>query len=79
MIKTIEYRGYIFQIDTLHPTWRYKGAKAPRVPEPPAILIVGEEPKDLTMMRMKRRSGYQKTILTGDLVPESTGKKTELG
>lgn len=54
-----------------------KSVKAPPVPPPVAIPEVGEEVEDWA--RRQRPSGRRKTFLTGDLVPEFTGKKRELG
>lgn len=58
-----------------------KAPKAPPPPPPiaPAPTVQESEPAaEETMRRTRRRSGFQKTILTGSLTP-GTGKKTVLG
>jgi hypothetical protein len=45
---------------------------------PPAVPETGEDEEDY-MQRQKRRKGRAKTIITGDLTPETLGKKTLLG
>lgn len=55
--------------------------KAPAPPPPPAPAPTVEDTApaaDEATARARRRSGYQKTLLTGSLSP-STGKKTVLG
>jgi hypothetical protein len=72
----------IFPYTLNDPCFRYKGAgqvKTPPVSAPQAIPDASDEAGDTLAKKTKRKSGYQKTILTGDLVPESTGKKTTLG
>ena len=55
-----------------------KTVKTPPVPPPEAIPEVGEEPQDIA--RKKRYKGSRsETFLTGNLAPESSGKKTLLG
>ena len=74
--------GYEFEIDSKPSFRRYKGAgqiKTPPVPAPPAIPVLDEQAGNRLAKKTKQKSGYQKTILTGDLVPELTGKKTTLG
>ena len=50
----------------------------PAVPPPAAIPVVGPDTEDSAMKSAKQRAGYQKTIITGDLTP-NTGKKRLLG
>ena len=55
--------------------------KKVKPPPPPAPVPTVEETApagDEAVARTRRRSGYQRTILTGSLSP-STGKKTVLG
>ena len=56
-----------------------KAVQAPPVPAPVPIPEVGDEVGDEAMRRAVKRSGRRKTIITGSLVPMSTGKKTVLG
>ena len=56
-----------------------KKAPTPKVPPPPAIPEVGEETEDFAMRAARRRRGFASTILTGQLTPMGTGKKTVLG
>ena len=56
-----------------------KSAKPPRIPPAQAIPSVDAVVEDDTMSRARKRSGFRKTILTGDLSPEGTGKKKLLG
>lgn len=58
-------------------TSKPKTVKAPVVPPPEAIPEVGTEAGDEA--RRKRRRGRGDTFLTGDLEPQTTGKKTLLG
>jgi hypothetical protein len=51
----------------------------PDVPAPPAIPVVDDETGDEAISSARKRSGYQKTIITGALEPKPTGKKTVLG
>lgn len=53
--------------------------KAPPVPAPQAIPTVGEDTQDEAIKKARRASGYSKTIVTGSLAPQSTGKKALLG
>ncbi len=48
-------------------------------PPPPATPTVGPDTDSAAMMKVRRRSGFQKTILTGDLAPATTDKKQLLG
>ena len=81
MIEQIEYHGYIFQHDTEHPSWRFKGG-SPKLPDPIApapIPIVADEAGDFAAKEARSKSSYRKTFLTGNLTPKPTGKKTTLG
>jgi len=55
-----------------------KTPKMPPVPPPPPIPEVGPETEDIAMRQIKKRKGFQSTILTGALTPTAT-KKTVLG
>jgi hypothetical protein len=52
--------------------------KPPPPPDPVATVEETEPAADEAVARQRRRSGYQRTILTGALSP-SSGKKTVLG
>lgn len=58
--------------------------KAPKPPPPPPpiapapTVMETEKPAEEAVAKERRRSGYRKTILTGELTP-SSGKKTVLG
>jgi len=58
--------------------------KTPKAPPPPppvapaAIQDVSKAPEE-AVKTQRRKSGYQKTVLTGNLTPKMTGKKTTLG
>ena len=52
--------------------------KLPALPSTPAVPVVSPEVEEETIKRMKKRYGFEKTILTGELIP-ATGKKTVLG
>lgn len=56
-----------------------KTVKAPAVPEPEPIPEVSEEVTDIEKRRAVRRRGRRQTVLTGELIPEATGKKRLLG
>ena len=56
-----------------------KTPKPPPPPAPVAIQDVSAAPADDAVKAQRRRSGYQKTVLTGNLTPMNTGKKTTLG
>ena len=56
-----------------------KTVKAPPVPEPAPVPVVSDEADEFTANEMRKRSGINKTFLTGNLSPKSTGKKTTLG
>ena len=56
-----------------------KSVKPPPVQPPPAIPEVDESVADVAAQRARRRSGFRKTIITGSLTPEGSGKKTTLG
>ena len=53
--------------------------KPPPVPDPPPIPVVGEEPEEFALKEKQRKSGAEKTFLTGSLTPKSSGKKAVLG
>lgn len=53
--------------------------KTPPVSPPMALPEVAIETPEEAMKKAKRRSGFAKTILAGNLSPMSTGKKTTLG
>ena len=50
----------------------------PPLPAPVATQEVATQAGEAAVKRARRRSGFQKTILTGALAPK-TGKKTTLG
>jgi hypothetical protein len=52
--------------------------KPPRVPSPAAIPEAGEEVGEQKIKALRRKSGFEKTMLTGALSP-STGRRTTLG
>ena len=56
-----------------------KAAKAPKLPPAPALPSVDPQFDEEAAARRARRSGFSKTILTGNLTPEDTGKKKLLG
>ena len=56
-----------------------KSVKAPPVPDPVAIPEVSDETGDEEMRKAMKRSGFERTILTGALRPKPTGRKTVLG
>ena len=56
-----------------------KTVKAPPVPEPPPVPIVGDESDEFVADEIRSRSGVSKTFLTGNLTPKSTGKKKIFG
>ena len=49
------------------------------IPSPGAVPVVSPGVEEEAMKKMRKRYGFEKTILTGQLVPVSTGKKTTLG
>lgn len=53
-------------------------APPPPLPEPPPIAEV-EGAGEAAKKRVRRRRGFEKTILTGALAPEERGKKSVLG
>jgi len=55
-----------------------KTPEMPPVPPPPALPDEAPEAEEDAAKRMRRRSGFQSTLLTGSLTPE-TGKKSLLG
>ena len=56
-----------------------KSPPVQKVQSPPALPQTGPEVEDFAMREAKRRSGYQKTIVTGALEPVKSQKKTVLG
>jgi hypothetical protein len=56
-----------------------KAVKAPPVPAPATIPDTAPEAGEDEAKRVRRQMGYQKQILTGNLTPKSTGKRTTLG
>ena len=57
---------------------RPKAVKAPPPPAPQAVIETGPETSEAEIKRQKRKSGFAKTVITGNLAP-TTGKKTVLG
>lgn len=55
-----------------------KKPKPPPIPAPAATPQASEAAPEDEAKKAMKRSGYQKTILTGALTP-STGRKTTLG
>jgi hypothetical protein len=53
--------------------------EAPKVPDPPPVPVVGDENEELALSELKKKSGFKKTFLTGQLTPKSTGKSKTLG
>jgi len=51
----------------------------PAIPPPPPTPVPSPEVEDEAAKKARRRSGFAKTILTGDLEPVQTGKKKLLG
>jgi len=56
-----------------------KTVKSPLIASPGAVPVVSPGVEEEAMKKMRKRYGFEKTILTGQLVPVSTGKKTTLG
>lgn len=56
-----------------------KSPELPKPPPPPKIPQAGDETSDWAARLARQRSGFRKTIVTGALEPESTGKKRLLG
>ena len=52
-------------------------APPPPLPEPPPIAEV--EGAEAAKKKVRRRRGFERTIITGALTPEETGKKRFLG
>lgn len=50
----------------------------PPPPEPPPVAEA-EKAGEAAKRRARRRSGFERTIITGALAPEETGKKKLLG
>jgi hypothetical protein len=82
MIQIVYRNGYEFQIDLERPFIRFKGksSKMPPVqataPQPVAASDIVAE---AAIAKARRRSGYEKTIITGELDTKNTGKLTKLG
>lgn len=55
-----------------------KAVKPPPPPAPAPTVMDAEPAADEAVAKQRRRSGYQKTMLTGALTP-TTGGKTTLG
>jgi len=55
-----------------------KKVALPPVPAPPALPDTTDEAGDESSRRIRSRSGFQSTLITGALTPQ-TGKKTLLG
>jgi hypothetical protein len=53
--------------------------KVPKVSPPPALPQTQGDMSDLAMQLAKKRSGFEKTIVAGNLQPAPTGKKRLLG
>jgi len=84
MIQKIYHNGYEFQIDSKYMNRRFKGggsAKMPAVQPTPAVPVAVQTDvvEDEAMKKVRRRSGYEKTIITGDLESSNSGKLTTLG
>jgi len=56
-----------------------KSPKPPPIRPAPALPTVDENFEGEMDSKIRRRSGFSKTILTGNLSPEDTGKKKLLG
>ena len=82
MIKKIYRNGYEFQIDPERLFLRFigggGGSGAPSVRPNPPMPVASDKTEDFTTARLRRRSGYEKTILTGELAPGGEGKKATL-
>ena len=67
-------------------TWPFDFSK-PKAPKPPPPVIPSPmatssndmDTQDAAVQTVKKKSGYSKTILTGALTPQSSGKKKRLG
>lgn len=55
-----------------------KSVKPPKVPDPAPMPVESTEPEDQAVKKARSRSGFQRTMITGGLTPQ-TGKKTTLG
>lgn len=53
--------------------------KLPSPPPPPPLVPTVTQSGEKAVKTTRRRSGYEKTLLTGSLVPEPTDKKPFLG
>ncbi len=56
-----------------------KTVEAPPVPDPPPVPVAEDKAAEDAMKAQRRKSGFSKTFLTGNLTPTSTGKKKFLG
>ena len=57
-----------------------KAPKPPPVPPPVPIPTVSPDTEDVALRKQRKMRGFQRTIVTGDLVPSRTpGTKTVLG
>lgn len=56
-----------------------KEVKAPPVPDPVPIPVEDDTAGEFAKKEQQRKSGFKKTFLTGQLTPQSTGKKRVFG
>ena len=56
-----------------------KAVQPPPVPEPPPVPITPPESGEEEAKKQRRKSGFSKTFLTGNLTPKSTGLSRTLG
>ncbi len=59
--------------------FRKPKVELPEVKPPEPIPELDEETEEQRMKKLMKRTGFTKSILTGDLSPSTTGKKTLLG
>ena len=52
--------------------------KPPKPPAPPPVPQEAPQTGDQAIEKQRRKSGFEKTVMTGELTP-NTGKKTTLG
>ena len=55
-----------------------KSVKAPKVPDPIAEVVTGEQAGDAAIKKRARAGGFKRNVLAGQLSP-STGKSSLLG
>ena len=55
-----------------------KEVKAPKVPDPIAQVVTGDQAGDAEVKRRSRAGGFKRNVLAGQLTP-STGKSSVLG